>query len=171
MSCSYDMRNAKSLIGAVLLTAVLSLSTFAANTDTAQYLQSISVVVNTAGTTGTGVIVTRTNSAGEHINFVLTAAHVVESLRHDTEPTGKSKKPTTTFDEAKIVTVFVEDGIKVGRSEFDAKVIRYSDSEDGDDIALLEIRKKELQHQHCPLRFNVNRQGRHTAAARRQLPW
>lgn len=131
---------AKSLFG-VAVVLVTSLSAFA-DDKVVNNLQVASVTVGTGNGTGSGVFITRNG-----VNFVWTAAHVVESLRHTREvidsATG-TKRVVVEFDDAKVIQMLIEDGRKVGQLEFDAKVIRYSDAENGEDLALLMVRKKNL---------------------------
>jgi hypothetical protein len=114
----------------------------------AQHLQDISVTIvakNRLGSgEGSGVIKTRKTEDGDTINFVWTAAHVVEHLRKTrTIIDSKSGTPKVIveFDDALVVKANVEDGRQVGKIEFDAEVVRYNAEED---LALLRIRKKNL---------------------------
>ena len=81
------------------------------------------------------------------VNFVWTAAHVVDNLRHVRQvidpKTGQSKN-VIEFKDAAIVKELVEDGRRVGELKMDARVIKYSDSENGEDLALLMIRKRDF---------------------------
>jgi hypothetical protein len=120
-----------------------------------QHLQDVSVTVKTSGGEGSGVIVTRvvplTTLPPGHlgkpltvkVNFVWTAAHVVDGLRSVRKviKDGQSRK-IIEFKDAQIVQELVEDGRRVGEMKMEAKVIKYSDSENGEDLALLMIRKK-----------------------------
>ena len=107
-----------------------------------QYLQDISVTIHSAGAQGSGTIKTR----GE-VNYVLTAGHVVAHLRKTREvidvKTG-TKKEVVEFDDAKVVKELVEEGRSVGKLEMDAEVLRYSNADSGEDLALLRIRKKNF---------------------------
>ena len=115
-----------------------------------QHLQDVSVTVKTSSGEGSGVIVTRvmpltTSPPGltVKVNFVWTAAHVVDGLRSviTVIKDGQSRK-VVEFKDAQIVQELVEDGRRVGEMKMEAKVIKYSDSENGEDLALLMIRKK-----------------------------
>ena len=112
-----------------------------------QHLQDVSVTVKSFAGEGSGVIVTRevTNSSGkkEKVNFVWTAAHVVDGLR-SVRVVIKDGKPTTVveFKDAQIVKELVENGRRVGEIKMEAKVIKYSDADNGEDLALLMVRKK-----------------------------
>lgn len=109
--------------------------------DVAQYLQDISVTIRASGSEGSGVI---TNING--CNYVWTAAHVVASLRRTrTVIDGNgSSKVVVEFDDAEVVKVLVEDGRTVGQMRFNAEVLRYSDANHGEDLAVLRVRKKNL---------------------------
>jgi hypothetical protein len=48
------------------------------------------------------------------------------------------------FQDAKIVKTLIDNGRTVGRIEIDAEVIRYSDADHGEDLALLRVRKKDF---------------------------
>lgn len=106
------------------------------------YLQDISVTIHAGGAQGSGVIKTRDN-----VNYVLTAGHVVAHLRHlrqVVDPATGSTRTKIEFDDAKVVKELYEAGRSVGRVEMDAEIIRYSDSENGEDLALLRVRKKDF---------------------------
>jgi S1-C subfamily serine protease len=114
----------------------------------AQHLQDISVTIvsksSFGGGEGSGVIKTRVLPSGETVNFVWTAAHVVDNLRKTRtviDPKSGTSKVVVEFDDAIVVKAIIEDGRKVGKIEFDAEVVRYSAEED---LALLRIRKKSF---------------------------
>jgi S1-C subfamily serine protease len=104
-------------------------------------LQDCSVTVRAGRAFGSGVIKTR-----DGINFVWTAAHVVADLRTTREviDPGGGRRTVVEFRDAAVIKMLVENGRTVGRMEFDAKVIRYSDADNGEDLALLMIRKRNL---------------------------
>jgi len=112
-----------------------------------QHLQDVSVTVKAAGGEGSGVIITRDVEVApnriEKVNFVWTAAHVVDGLRSSRTviKDGKSAK-IIEFKDAQIVKELVEDGRRVGEIKMEAKVIKYSDADNGEDLALLMVRKK-----------------------------
>jgi len=111
-------------------------------TDVPRYLQDISVTIHAAGSQGSGVIKTR-----DGVNYVWTAGHVVAHLRKEREiidPRTGAKKTVIEFDDAKVVKELVEDGRSVGRLQMDAEVIRYSNADNGHDLALLRVRKKNF---------------------------
>lgn len=135
----------KYIVYTILVLISLNLPKTIAN-DISGYLQDISVTIKTAKGEGSGVVFTReikTEEGKKKINFVWTAAHVLENIRNvrtvlDTD--GRLKK-VTEFQDAEIIKKLVENGRTVGQLAMDAKVIKYSDAKDGEDLALLMIRK------------------------------
>lgn len=108
--------------------------------EVADHLQRVSVTIGAGGGSGSGVTFVR-----DGVTYVWTAAHVVDGLRKTrTVIDSKSGTPRTVveFTDAKVVKILNEDGRAVGRMEFDAEVIRFSDADNGDDLALLRVRKK-----------------------------
>ena len=104
------------------------------------YLQEISVTIRTDRAEGSGTLVVRGQDT-----YVLTAGHVVDDLREVREvidPVKGTKKLVIEFRTAKVVNILREDGEAVGRVEMDATVVSYSDSENGEDLALLRLKKK-----------------------------
>ena len=114
----------------------------------AQHLQDISVTIIADGgynkSDGSGDLITR-EIEGTKVTFVWTAAHVVDNLRNVrtvVDESGASVK-IIEFDDAQIVKELVEGGRRVGEMKMDAKVIKYSDYEHGQDLALLMVRAKD----------------------------
>lgn len=110
--------------------------------DVPSYLQEISVTLHAGTSQGSGVIKTRNG-----INYVWTAAHVVRQLRKTRtiiDTNSGTTKTVVEFDDAKVVKELLEDGRSVGRLEMDAEVIRYSNSDNGEDLAILRVRKKNF---------------------------
>jgi len=114
----------------------------------APYLQSISVTIKADRGQGSGVLVTREmiglDGKPVKVNFVWTAAHVISRLRKtrtviDTK-TGQSKT-LVEFRDAEIVQEIVENGRRVGEKKMFASVIKYSGADEGQDLALLMVRK------------------------------
>ena len=130
--------------------------------DISSYLQNISVTVTAKGGSGSGVIFTREVQDGDKtkkVNFVWTAAHVLEGLRNvrtfiDAE--GHVKK-TVEFQDAEIKKKIMESGRTMGQLVLDAKVIKYSDAKTGEDLALLMIRKSDFVQD--TLNFYVDAEG------------
>jgi len=109
-----------------------------------KYLQDISVTIVTNRGEGSGVIKSKKDEAGKVVNFVWTAAHVVESLRtvrHVIDPKTGTSRQIVEFADAFVVKDIKQDGRSVGQLRLKAEVVRYSDSESGHDLAILRIRK------------------------------
>lgn len=110
--------------------------------DVPNYLQDVSVTIHSNRSQGSGTIKTR-----DGINYVWTCGHVIRGLRTEREvidPKTGGKKTVIEFEDAKIVKELVEDGRSVGQVVMFAEVIRYSDAENGEDLALLRVRKKNF---------------------------
>lgn len=105
------------------------------------YLQSISVTIHSGRSQGSGVVKTRNG-----VNYIWTAAHVVAGLRETRQVIDKngSVRNVVEFKDAQVVAELIEDGRSVGKLSMDAEVIRYSDADTGEDLALLRIRKKNF---------------------------
>ena len=114
----------------------------ALDTNKVREIQDASVTIHAGWAQGSGEIKTRNG-----VNFVWTAAHVVEGLRSTRrviDPKTGSTKTVVEFKDAKVVKELIENGRSVGRLEMDAEVIRYSDADNGEDLALLRIRKRNF---------------------------
>jgi hypothetical protein len=124
------------------LAAAVPLSAAAAD-PVIEKLQKISVTVRAGQSQGSGTLVTR-KRGDENLTFVWTAGHVVDGLRKTREiidPRTGSKRTVVEFEDVKIVQEFRQGGRRIGETAMDARVIRYSDAEQGEDLALLLIRK------------------------------
>ena len=113
---------------------------------TADYLQDVSVTIvsesSFARGEGSGIIFSRKDKDGNTVNFIWTAAHVIDNLRSERKViVNGAPKTLVEFKDAKIVKVIRQKGRSVGQLELDAEVLKYSDSEDGHDLALLRVRK------------------------------
>jgi S1-C subfamily serine protease len=111
--------------------------------DIPNYLQDISVTIHSHNSQGSGVLINRGESS-----YVLTCGHVVEDLRSTRtviDPKTGSSRVKIEFGDAKIVKeVYDEEGRSVGRLSLDAEVVRYSDANNGEDLSLLRLRKKDF---------------------------
>ena len=108
--------------------------------DVPAYMQAISVTIKAGFSEGSGVAIDRNGTT-----FVWTAGHVVDglrSMRKVTDPRTGTPRTIIEFEDAKIVKTLVEDGRTVGYLHLDAEVIRYSDADHGQDLAILRVRKK-----------------------------
>ena len=114
--------------------------------STADHLQNVSVTIRSEGDfsngEGSGVIFTRKDAKGNQVNFVWTAAHVIDNLRK-TRKTVVNGTPKTIveFKDPMVMKEIRQNGRTVGRLQMDAEVIKYSDADDGHDLALLKVRK------------------------------
>ena len=132
----------------LLLGFSLALSSYAdeKKTSTAEHLQNVSVTIRSEGDfsvgEGSGVIFTRKDPEGNQVNFVWTAAHVIDNLRK-TRKTVVNGAPKTIveFKDPMVVKEIRQNGRTVGRLQMDAEVLKYSDADDGHDLALLRVRK------------------------------
>ena len=105
-------------------------------------LQNISVTVKTPRSQGSGVMFTRDDTT-----FIWTAGHVAEGLRHARpliDPSSGTLRTIVEFKDAQVVQEFTENGRRIGEMKFDARVVKYSDADHGEDLAILEIRKKNF---------------------------
>lgn len=135
-----------------LVLVALSVSTaIGQERSTAEQLQDISVTIDSGAGQGSGVVITRevelskTNKNKVTVNFVWTAGHVVDNLRSTRTVVEKgAKKEIVQFNDANVVQELQEDGRKVGEVRMTGKVIKWSHPEDGDDLALLFLYKKNF---------------------------
>ena len=132
----------------VILGLTLAAPSFAGEKKqtTAEHLQNVSVTIRSEGSfsagEGSGVIFTRKDSKGNLVNFVWTAGHVVDNLRLTKRVLiDGTFKTLVHFKDPLIVKEIRQDGRTVGRLQMDAEVLKYSESEDGHDLALLRVRK------------------------------
>ena len=108
------------------------------------YLQDISVTIVTNRGEGSGVVKSKTDEHGNTVNFVWTAAHVVDSLRsvrHVIDPKTGTSRQIVEFQDAFVVKDIKQEGRSVGQLKLAAEVVHYSDADTGHDLALLRIRK------------------------------
>lgn len=115
--------------------------------EVAEHLQDISVTIRSEDgyqkSEGSGVLITR-EIKGEKVTFVWTCGHVVDNLRsvRTVIEDGQPKK-VVEFDDVQIIKELVEGGRRVGEIKMDATVIKYSDADDGEDLALLMVRARD----------------------------
>lgn len=108
----------------------------------ATHLQEISVTIRAGSSEGSGVAFNRNGTT-----YIWTAGHVIDGLRTTRmviDPKTGTKRSVVEFKDAQVVQTLIEDGRTVGRILIDAEVIRYSDSNYGEDLALLRVRKKNF---------------------------
>lgn len=100
--------------------------------------ESVSVVG--VGGQGSGVLSTRNG-----ITYCTTAGHVIadgRKTRTVVDAATKSTKTLVYFDDVQVVKEIVQNGRKVETRIAYAEVIRFSDADTGDDIAVLRLRNK-----------------------------
>ena len=138
----------KTLFISFILGLALTVSSFGAEKkqSTAEHLQNVSVTIRSEGAysagEGSGVIFCREDSKGNLVNFIWTAAHVVDNLRTERKIlVDGSPKTLVEFKDPVVVKEIRQNGRTVGRLQMDAEVLKYSESEDGHDLALLRVRK------------------------------
>lgn len=130
------------LFASLILLAFMAVPSFGQIENVPAHLQDISVTIRSGRGEGSGVSFSRDNTT-----FIWTAAHVVDDLRSTRsviDPRTGTRRTVVEFRDAKIVKQLVEDGRHVGRIEMDAEVIRYSNADDGQDLALLRVRKRDF---------------------------
>jgi hypothetical protein len=126
----------------ILLALSLFLTTVAASAEetVSEHLQNISVTIRSGYGQGSGVLFTRGDRT-----FVWTAGHVVKNLRKTrTVIVDGSELTVVEFKDAQLVTEFREGSRRIGEQKMDCRVIRYSDARQGEDLALLEVRKRNF---------------------------
>lgn len=113
----------------------------------ADHLQDISVTIRAENdyqkSEGSGILITR-KIGDEQVTFVWTCGHVVDNLRNVRTiiVEGASVK-VIEFDDVQIIKELIEGGRRVGEIKMDATVIKYSDADDGEDLALLMVCAKD----------------------------
>ena len=143
----FNKRVMKTLFATILGLTIVT-SSFAAEKklSTADHLQNVSVTIRSEGQfsngEGSGVIFSRKDKDGNLVNLVWTAAHVIDNLRSTREVlVGGTKKTIVEFKDPMVVKEIRQNGRTVGRLQMDAEVLKYSDADDGHDLALLKVRK------------------------------
>jgi len=109
-----------------------------------KHLQDISVTIRSQNyhskSEGSGVLITR-KIGKDTVTFVWTCAHVVDNLRSvRTVIEDGNPKKLVEFGDVQIIKELIEGGRRVGEIKMDAVVIKYSDADDGEDLALLMVR-------------------------------
>ena len=109
-----------------------------------KHLQDISVTIRSQNyyskSEGSGVLITR-KIGKDTVTFVWTCAHVVDNLRSvRTVIENGNPKKLVEFGDVQIIKELIEGGRRVGEIKMDAVVIKYSDADDGEDLALLMVR-------------------------------
>jgi S1-C subfamily serine protease len=106
-------------------------------------LQRVSVTIKAGSAQGSGTLVTR-KVGDDTVTFIWTAAHVVDGLRTTRTvitPQG-SPKILVEYRDAEIIQERQQNGRRVGEVKYDCKVIKVSDADYGEDLAVLMLRCK-----------------------------
>lgn len=130
------------LLTAIITVLTITITAAAEPKDVPTLLQDCSVTIRSGRAEGSGVFkVTKDGQV-----WVWTCGHVIADLRKVRSVISSgSEKKLIEFDDAKILQFITEDGRKVGEHSLDAEVIRYSDADNGEDLALLRIRSKRFK--------------------------
>lgn len=137
----------KTLTVSISFLILLNIHAKPIDTDLADHLQNVSVTIRaenqSQASSGSGVIITR-KIGDEQVTFVWTCGHVIDHMR-TVRTVIRSGQPVklVEFGTVQIVKEIVEQGRKVGEIKMDAEVIKYSDPDDGHDLALLMVRAKD----------------------------
>ncbi len=130
----------------LLLFLVLAFSSTAVakpTTSVPEYLQNISVTIRAGSAQGSGTLVTR-KIGDDTVTFVWTAAHVIDGFRTIRRVITKdgNTKYLIEFKDPVIVQERYQNGRRVGEQTLDCKVIKYSNADYGEDLAVLMVRLK-----------------------------
>ena len=127
----------------LLVLTLISLAVATALASVPDDLQRVSVTIKAGDAQGSGTLVTR--QIGEDtVTFVWTAAHVVDGLRTTrtvVTPQGTSKI-LVEYRDAEIVQERQQAGRRVGEVKYDCKIVKVSDADYGEDLAVLMVRCK-----------------------------
>jgi len=104
-------------------------------------LQRVSVTIKAGNSQGSGTLVTRKVGANT-VTFVWTAAHVVDGLRTTRTIVSAQGTPKILIEykDAEIVQERQQNGRRVGEVKYDCKIIKVSDADYGEDLAVLMVR-------------------------------
>ena len=150
------------LLTLILVLALGAATTFAAepakpSTSVPEQLQNISVTVKSGFAQGSGTLVTR-RVGDDTLTFVWTAGHVVDNLRtvRKVISVDGEQKILVEFKDPQIVQERHQDGRRVGQQTLDCKVIKYSDVDYGEDLAVLMVRLKNAYPTTATAKFEPN---------------
>lgn len=106
-------------------------------------LQRVSVTIKAGRAQGSGTLVTR-QVGDDTVTFIWTAAHVVDGLRTTRTAVTPQGTPRilVEYKDAEIVQERQQDGRRVGEVKYDCKIIKASDADYGEDLAVLMVRCK-----------------------------
>jgi hypothetical protein len=127
----------------LLVLTLISLAAAPALAGVPDELQKVSVTIKAGNAQGSGTLVTR--KIGEDtVTFIWTAAHVVNGLRSTRTVVTPQGTPRilVEYKDAEIVQERQQDGRRVGEVKYDCKVVKVSDADYGEDLAVLMVRCK-----------------------------
>lgn len=106
-------------------------------------LQAVSVTIRAGSSQGSGTLVTR-KVGDDTITFVWTAGHVVDGLRTTRTVVSPAGTPRILIEyrDAEIVQERQQNGRAVGEVKYTCKVVKVSDANYGEDLAVLMVRCK-----------------------------
>jgi hypothetical protein len=128
----------KRFVVSLLLTLFLTFPSLA-DTNIAEYLQSICVLIDTPSGSGSGIVFHRKDSNGKDITLIWTANHVTSE---DIELFDIALGPTTISSNYPSVNVFqpiLKDGAIIGTNKTKAYLLKTSDKFKGMDLSILQI--------------------------------
>jgi len=121
------------------------------------YLQQISVTIRSGDCQGSGTLVTR-KVGDDTVTFVWTAGHVVDNLRTVRKiiTADGNTRVLVEFKDAQIVQERQQNGRRVGEMTMEAKVIKFSNADYGEDLALLMVRQLNAYPLKISARFQTD---------------
>ncbi len=140
----------------LLILTLIALAATPAVASVPDDLQSVSVTIKAGNAQGSGNLVTR-KIGDDTITFVWTAAHVIDGLRTTRTvitPAGASKV-LVEYRDAEIVQERQQNGRRVGEVKYDCKIIKVSDADYGEDLALLMVRCKNAYPLSANTKFHL----------------
>jgi len=140
------------------MTAILILATSQVLAGIPDDLQAVSVTVKAKDGQGSGTLITR-KIGDDNVTFIWTAGHVVAGLRNTRLVIiGGNTKTIIEYRDAEVVQEMQESGRRVGEVKYDAKVIKVTDADYGEDLALLMVRKCNAYPQSACVKFKLDKQ-------------
>jgi len=112
-------------------------------TPVVQYMQDVSYTIRAGQSQGSGVVIVRNGNV-----FCWTAAHVVASIRHVStvlDSTTGQNRSIVWFEPVALVRENKEGGKTVGVTIYTAEVVKYSDANRGNDLALLKVHQTTMK--------------------------
>lgn len=140
----------------LLVLTLIALAAAPAVASVPDDLQSVSVTIKAGNAQGSGNLVTR-KIGDDTITFVWTAAHVVDGLRttRTVITAAGASKVLVEYRDAEIVQERQQNGRRVGEVKYDCKIIKVSDADYGEDLALLMVRCKNAYPLSANTKFHL----------------